>query len=64
MAAVNLNNVRKTIEQRLITELKEPPIVSVVFHNMPFDMSTVCALSNKFWSIKLFNNGWKSKLYK
>ena len=41
MAAVNLNNVRKIIEQRLITELKEPPIISVVFHNMPFDMSTV-----------------------
>ena len=37
MAAVNLNTVRKTIEQRLQTELNEAPIIPIVFNNMPFE---------------------------
>ena len=37
MAAVNLNTIRKTIEQRLQTELNEAPIIPIVFNNMPFE---------------------------
>ena len=37
MAAVDLNTVRKTIEQRLETELKEAPIVPIIFNNQPFE---------------------------
>ena len=37
MAAVNLNTIRKTIEQRLQTELNEAPIIPIVFDNMPFE---------------------------
>ena len=37
MAAVNLNTIRKTIEQRLQTELDEAPIIPIVFNNMPFE---------------------------
>ena len=40
MAAVNLNTVRKTIEQRLQTELNEAPIIPIVFDNMPFESIT------------------------
>ena len=40
MAAVNLNTVRKTIEQRLQTELNEAPIIPIVFNNMPFESIT------------------------
>tara|TARA_R100001163_G_scaffold52615_1_gene39948 strand:- start:395 stop:802 length:408 start_codon:yes stop_codon:yes gene_type:complete len=37
MAAVNLNTIRKTIEQRLKTELDEAPIIPIIFNNMPFE---------------------------
>ena len=37
MAAVDLNTVRSTIEQRLFTELNEAPIIPIVFNNMPFE---------------------------
>ena len=40
MAAVNLNTIRKTIEQRLQTELNEAPIIPIVFNNMPFESFT------------------------
>ena len=40
MAAVNLNTIRKTIEQRLQTELNEAPIIPIVFNNMPFESIT------------------------
>ena len=35
MAALDLNTVRKHIEQRLIAELQTTPPVSIVFNNMP-----------------------------
>lgn len=37
MAAIDLNTVRKTIEQRLLDELNEAPIVPIIFNNMPFE---------------------------
>ena len=37
MAAINFNTVRKTIEQRLLNELNEAPIIPVIFNNMPFE---------------------------
>lgn len=37
MAATNLNTVRKTIEQRLQTELNQAPVIPIVFNNMPFE---------------------------
>ena len=40
MAALNLNTVRQTIEERLITELDDTPPISVVLNNMPFDASS------------------------
>ena len=40
MAAVDLNTVRKTIEERLINELNESPIIPVVTNNMPFESFT------------------------
>ena len=40
MAAIDLNTVRETIEERLITELNDAPPVDVVLNNMPFDAST------------------------
>ena len=35
MAALDINTVRKHIEQRLIAELQTTPPVSIVFNNMP-----------------------------
>ena len=40
MAAVNLNTIRKTIEQRLQTELNDAPIIPIIFNNMPFESIT------------------------
>ena len=40
MAALDLNTIRKTIEQRLKTELDEAPIIPIVFNNMPFESIT------------------------
>ena len=40
MAAIDLNTVRETIEERLITELNDAPPIDVVFNNMPFDASS------------------------
>ena len=40
MAAIDLNTVRETIEERLITELNDAPLIDVVLNNMPFDAST------------------------
>tara|TARA_R100000149_G_C5851825_1_gene120272 strand:+ start:555 stop:962 length:408 start_codon:yes stop_codon:yes gene_type:complete len=37
MAAIDLNTVRKTIEQRIETELNEAPIIPIVFNNQPFE---------------------------
>jgi len=37
MAAINLNTVRKTIEERLQTELEEAPVIPIIFNNMPFE---------------------------
>ena len=37
MAAIDLNTVRKTVENRLLTELNEVPIIPIVFNNMPFE---------------------------
>ena len=37
MAAIDLNTVRKTIEQRLETELNEAPIIPIIFNNQPFE---------------------------
>ena len=39
MAAIDLNTVRETIEERLITELNDAPPIDVVLNNMPFDAS-------------------------
>ena len=40
MAAIDLNSVRATIEERLATELAFSPAISVVFSNMAFDSTT------------------------
>ena len=40
MAAIDLNSVRATIEERLATELASSPAISVVFSNMAFDSTT------------------------
>ncbi len=40
MAATDLNVVRKTIEQRLLTELNKTPIIPIIFNNMPFESFT------------------------
>ena len=40
MAATDLNTVRQTIEERLITELDDTPPIPVVLNNMPFDASS------------------------
>ena len=40
MAAVDLNTVRSTIENRLATELASSPAIPVVFNNMSFDSTT------------------------
>ena len=39
MAALNLNTIRKDIEQRLIDELQKTPPTKVVFGNQPFNPS-------------------------
>lgn len=36
MAAIDLNTVRKTIEERLQTELNNAPVIPIIFNNMPF----------------------------
>lgn len=36
MSALNLNTIRKDIEQRLIDELKKAPRTTVIFGNQPF----------------------------
>ena len=42
MAAINLNTVRATIEDRVAVELASgAPQIPVIFHNMPFDSSAV-----------------------
>lgn len=40
MASINLNTVRKIIESRLNDEFRNGPPVSVVFNNVPFDISS------------------------
>ena len=40
MAAIDLNTVRKTIEQRLQTELTDAPVIPIIFNNMPFESVT------------------------
>ena len=40
MAAIDLNNVRKTIESRLLTELEDSPPVKVIFNDIPFSSSS------------------------
>ena len=40
MAAIDLNTIRKTIEQRLLTELEEAPVIPIIFNNMPFESVT------------------------
>ena len=40
MAALDLNTVRSTIENRLATELASSPAIPVVFNNMAFDSTT------------------------
>ena len=37
MAALNLNTIRKDIEQRLIDEMENAPPTKVVFGNQPFN---------------------------
>jgi len=42
MAAINLNTVRSTIEERVSTEFaSNAPPIPVIFHNMAFDSSAV-----------------------
>ena len=36
MAAIDLNTIRKTIEDRLETELNNAPVIPAIFNNMPF----------------------------
>tara|TARA_R100000773_G_scaffold71_1_gene85 strand:+ start:726 stop:1133 length:408 start_codon:yes stop_codon:yes gene_type:complete len=40
MAAIDLNTVRKTIEQRLVSELEDAPVIPIIFNNMPFESVT------------------------
>ena len=40
MAALDLNTVRSTIENRLATELASSPVIPVIFNNMAFDSTT------------------------
>ena len=40
MAAIDLNDVRKTIESRLLTELEDSPPVKVIFNDIPFSSSS------------------------
>jgi len=37
MAAIDLNTVRKTIEERLLDELNQAPVIPIIFNNMPFE---------------------------
>jgi hypothetical protein len=60
MAAVNLNTIRKTIEQRLQTELNEAPIIPIVFDNMPFESiseDTFVQCQTSFGSGRYLANG-------
>ena len=41
MAAVDLNVVRKTIEERLTEEFTSGPFIPLIFNNIPFDASPV-----------------------
>ena len=36
MAAIDLNTIWKTIEERLETELNNAPVIPAIFNNMPF----------------------------
>lgn len=36
MAAIDLNTIRKTIEDRISSEMKSTPPITVVFNNIPF----------------------------
>lgn len=63
MAAVNLNTIRKTIEQRLQTELNEAPIIPIVFNNMPFESiteDTFVQCQTSFGSGRYLGNGINS----
>ena len=40
MAAIDLNDVRKTIESRLLTELEDTPPIKVIFNDIPFSSSS------------------------
>jgi hypothetical protein len=40
MAAIDLNDVRKTIESRLLTELVDTPPIKVIFNDIPFSSSS------------------------
>jgi hypothetical protein len=40
MAAIDLNDVRKTIESRLLTELVDTPPIKVIFNDIPFNSSS------------------------
>ena len=54
MAAADLNTVRKNIEDRLFTESRKSPPVTVIFNNMPFKPVT----SKTFVLSEIdFNNG-------
>ena len=54
MAATDLNTVRKNIEDRLFTESRKSPPVTVIFNNMPFKPVT----SKTFVLSEIdFNNG-------
>jgi len=39
MAAIDLNDVRQTIEERVNAELKKAPVVPVLFNNVPYTPS-------------------------
>ena len=41
MAAINLNTVRSTIENRLNDEFRKGPVIPLVFNNVAFDASVV-----------------------
>tara|TARA_R100001510_G_C7651634_1_gene209349 strand:- start:2342 stop:2761 length:420 start_codon:yes stop_codon:yes gene_type:complete len=36
MTAVNLNTIRRTIEEKLVDELNNAPPIPIVFNNMPY----------------------------
>ena len=49
MAAIELNDIRQTIEERVVAELRKAPVIPVVFNNVPYtatDSSWVQCLVN------------------